>query len=1046
MESKPSTPARSAAGSNHGSPATNAASTKPVLTPRSKVKAMLAALDSDSDDTTHGIVMRSTVSTLPSLVNDTIADAMRRSTHSDEGDVSDVPLPRGRLATRLNLRIAKKALSFDGDSEADAASAYARVRRQLLANDPIETGADETNPGVTKHEAQPMQKRAFGRKKAQTWSENKTHIPGTTPGKKMPEISSPYPSSLPSGNLPNPGENDRPCDDEPDRPDEPSARFLALVTKKRAERKAQEAKKEQERLERCVRQQAHSSEPVSDVEADAEDVEGGRKFIQEARSIRRASKKAVEAINRETQRISRNMQLSHEAKTRKNITKEDLFKRLNFRPSPNATPESEPIDTTPHSGSLPTSEANFARSTPSIAPGSVNSSVHPSEEPAMVWQHATHVEKEALAMKAAPKLLFHIEEMSPLAGEEELPSLDTLLGTPPLMAKGKGKAYMSPIAAASMLPKSRTQNFTQPPIRVKAPHRFQVSVPDSDSDIELIPSDVKNNRALTIFDRTPQRQTQNNARSNIALRALAGLTSPSKKKDVKSLQTQGGMQITLQQRARLQARKERAERIQKLRDRGIDFETTAEREFYQMDVENLLEKARQENDELRKREKEAAKKEGGEKSGVNLDDSSGDESYFDAYDLDEGCEAAEAEKAEITDSGEERKEEEGEEEGEEEDEDEEQEEDEDEEQEEDDGGIRPDDSNVIFDNEADENSEDSEINRKQGHVDRGTVAGDGDSDIVEEQPRAAVSRRKRAVRVLEDDEKADGTLADPDSILYIGDKGKFAADADFAGREIVINPFANGASALKAPPMGLTQAFAATLADSQMNCSPDFDSSTTIVLVPESKLPIISTIPDEHSFVARSQSGPKDLPLSPARELGLLGSIASALDTEDFDTPDPTQDEGIQGISPFTQRFASIPPSTIDTLLLARPIAPHSPILERKGRLRRRGLLRHDSDNEDGTKETEIPDTTQKVRMDGFEAMKAWQQRTKDLGAFNKKKSDAKQMVEEQAEESEDEYAGLGGASDDESGGETDEEIQKMLNDEDVDIDERGVAAFHALV
>jgi len=53
-------------------------------------------------------------------------------------------------------------------------------------------------------------------------------------------------------------------------------------------------------------------------------------------------------------------------------------------------------------------------------------------------------------------------------------------------------------------------------------------------------------------------------------------------------------------------------------------------------------------------------------------------------------------------------------------------------------------------------------------------------------------------------------------------------------------------------------------------------------------------------------------------------------------------------------------------------------------------------------------------------------------------------MVEDQALESEDEYAGLGGASDDESGGSEDEELRRMIEHEDVEVDEGKLAAFYA--
>ena len=55
-------------------------------------------------------------------------------------------------------------------------------------------------------------------------------------------------------------------------------------------------------------------------------------------------------------------------------------------------------------------------------------------------------------------------------------------------------------------------------------------------------------------------------------------------------------------------------------------------------------------------------------------------------------------------------------------------------------------------------------------------------------------------------------------------------------------------------------------------------------------------------------------------------------------------------------------------------------------------------------------------------------------------------MVYEQAEESEDEYAGLGGASDGDESDAEDTELQKAIIDDDTpqDVDERALAAFYA--
>ncbi|KAK7215391.1 hypothetical protein V2G26_003394 [Clonostachys chloroleuca] len=85
----------------------------------------------------------------------------------------------------------------------------------------------------------------------------------------------------------------------------------------------------QEKLASELEQLDSDHSNVSDIEDD----EGGLKLTQGARPTRKASKKAVEDMNRETQRMARNMQLAHEAKTRKKISKSSLFERFNFRPA-----------------------------------------------------------------------------------------------------------------------------------------------------------------------------------------------------------------------------------------------------------------------------------------------------------------------------------------------------------------------------------------------------------------------------------------------------------------------------------------------------------------------------------------------------------------------------------------------------------------------------------------------------------------------------------------------------------------------------------------
>ena len=62
---------------------------------------------------------------------------------------------------------------------------------------------------------------------------------------------------------------------------------------------------------------------------------------------------------------------------------------------------------------------------------------------------------------------------------------------------------------------------------------------------------------------------------------------------------------------------------------------------------------------------------------------------------------------------------------------------------------------------------------------------------------------------------------------------------------------------------------------------------------------------------------------------------------------------------------------------------------------------------------------------------------------FNKRTSAAREHLDEQAYESDDEYKGLGGASDEDSG-EEDADLAEMIDTSDVKVDERKIAALFA--
>ena len=255
---------------------------------------------------------------------------------------------------------------------------------------------------------------------------------------------------------------------------------------------------------------------------------------------------------------------------------------------------------------------------------------------------------------------------------------------------------------------------------------------------------------------------------------------------------------------------------------------------------------------------------------------------------------------------------------------------------------------------------------------------------------------------------------------------------------------------------GMTQAFAATMAETQ----PEFagegesqeDSMAFMGPPPEPNVPLFAAqdslqlVPDSQDRMGEVQdtvpSHQIDLQFSQSQlQYDTLPATQLQREiTEISEIPDPTQDAGFTLSSPVPERFVTEPPSTVDTVIIpTAENADQAPLERKRGRLLRRKIEQPGSDQEDVN-----ADEIRQLPRDAFKAMKEKRKRKAEAEAFNKKKSEAKEMVEEQAAESEDEYAGLGGASEDESGGEEDENIKAMMDHGEVDVDEGQLAALYA--
>lgn len=1012
------------------------------LTPRSKVRATLAALDDDPEvpmpsmphnrDNGSDSPLPKAQETRESKYNKRYPDA------SGEGDSDDVNCgPKGRLAARLLRQKDFKRGEETGEG-VDLGNAYDRVKKQLLlkkkneevVHEPsvsVAIGFSEGEVGFSKGEegsnrlATPRRRRpaTFEPDSAQTPHRSRSSSGASSPGLVISPGTRSQPTAIKQA--PNSGNSD---DDLPSNP-LANADLLALVARKRAERQAKQAAEVRKKSEREARtEKLSNSKQVRDGTANTglfddvsdDDAVGERKLTQQARPTRKASKRALEEMNRETQRMSRNMQLAHQAKTKKKVTKESLFARFNFRTGADPTVKSgRAIESSITSSSTSGSDA---------APQPDNET--PPTSPASLGD---------LSLPGSRKVVDNTFA-EPLAGDvdEELPSMEDIMSQP-IKRPEKGRNAATE-GSADIFPdqgKGKYANIGHHLIRVRVPQgapwtRSPDADADTDSDLEIIPAATKFDRISDIFDRLPaQRVTE--GRSLQTLRALAHLTSPSKQgSKARASLTSAALDVSLQQRARQQAAQERAEKVQELKARGIIVQSAEERERDQAEVEDLLERARREGDEIQKREKDAAKKERrGNGENYGLGDSSDEDEEYQDDELDEADEPGEgisgSEEGDMNEDGEE-------------DEDI----DKDSGDEDEVGGVAVAVTEIgIRDQEADMH--------------------DDGSDKEEDLPEVNFVRNKRrskATRVIydEDDEDSSGSVENTPAMMP----------------EEARNPLVAGLSISNQAPMGLTQAFAATMADTQSQPISDNemtdgqnqeqDSLLFLPPMPEPDFPMLDRYVDQE-LIADSQGG-KTQEVTQAtpimREIDICYSQSqvrydSLNDTEALptgtqysDIPDPTQDVGFGMSSPIAGRFVSAPPSTQDTVLLTGVPRPDSIVVKRKGRLRRPTeavLVLSDVDEDDAS--SEQADNDFEISANVFDVRKnAARKSAPAQDAFDRKKSDAKGMVEEQAEESEDEYAGLGGASDDESAAEEDEEVRQMIDEGEVKVDEREIAAFYA--
>ncbi|KAL4960648.1 uncharacterized protein BDV14DRAFT_139369 [Aspergillus stella-maris] len=821
----------------------SAAGSPEILTPGKKIKAMLAAFDSDSDSDSeiqkqkatakqNMIPVKSTSPRPPKTQPVTTAFTM----DSDEGDEDededdDIVMPRGRMAARLQGgTVEQQPQERTGTESAfDRVSKILRAEKERPAEDKEDKDTlreafdDESDDDLP---AAGPRRRAQNREATRDADESDAESDRPQSRAYSPLFMSPAKSL-----------NGEPERRETDSGDEDAApkrnnRFLELVAQKRKEREEKERIEAENKAAKAKERQEANANMFSDDESADDAGSRRKKSPKQARPARKAGKKALEEMNRETQRMSRNMQLAHEARTKKKITKESFFARFNFmQPQQQTAPEQpgENSSTTAESQHSSDIEAQKDRETPQTSPA-----LPPADNPSKEQQ----------------------EEETPLPTFEDLMTQAAEDAKKPV--EEKTEQTSKPVTELSSIKKGKL------PLRV-APARVRLSreqvaryqKDESDSDLEIVTSPAKSRR-IAAFENLPARQVAEPA-SMFKLKALAQLKSPSRKS---ATMNSAELSASLLFQAKQQAGKERRERIEELRAKGVVIETAAERAAFEDQVENLLEKARKEGEDIAKQERAATKRENG-------DDDDDDSDFMLSGSEDEKGAAGE---------------------------DDEEDEDEDEE----------------GDEDEDEEMEDVEEAKKEGNLIDSEAGEDEDDDPDDEEavepPMEAevpTQRRKRPTRVVSDDEDEENEVQAPTTPAR------------------PVNPFANSVERPNIPvkpseaTMSLTQAFAGTLATTQ-----DMSQGDTIPQSLPEPMPMSpQTISDSQIVIKDSQehrAGSTD-PFGYWQPDARVSESPAHRSVSNFSQiPDPTQDAGFT-FSPFdpNKRFMEAPASTIETVLVS---------------------------------------------------------------------------------------------------------------------------------
>ena len=950
------------------------------------------------------MIFQESDSPTPSPVRSSDFDVFSRNASSQENGKTMSTSPERRVVTNTSSD------SDEEESDDEVRKPMGRAARRMLGGDQSPIRSPSQQPTATTEKAQT----------ASTESEDELYT--VTPKVDRRFRSQPpfVPASAARSTLfvspARSAQND--SDDElPTRPTGVKSKLAALVAEKRAERLEKEAEAE--------RRHQSSDLPDDFIEGPEEpaNLEVDRILSDAAKPTRKASKKALLEMERETQRMARQQALAHQMKTKKKFSTNDLFARFNFRQAVQ-TPTEQVADSS--GSSAPNSDAVDG-------PGREPPSTPPSSPPTPLDRQRALVELGALS-KMKPVREDSLQSLTEIEDDEELPDLSEIMSS---SRKAQAEELESTLAQDSA-----HQDVPKKGLKLARLGKKAMAPPQDDSsddDLEIVQDMPKH---LSVFDKAKGAMKKHNTDSRAIhrLKHLAhlggddGQTGRRKHGKARPSINPSALEAQLRMRAKEQARAQQAERIAELKAKGIDVQTSEEREREQEAFESLLEKARLDAVEIRKAEKAAAKAENGG-ADVSADESE-DEDYVDVSGSEDEQASAEKETNDMVDDAAEEDEEE-----------EEGEEDEVDEEELEDEEMGEDELAHPEDLETKETT--SEALTVEATPIKPTEA----SEHFSLSQTPVIGRKPRNSRVIADDEdESDDETSRPLPTITHTPAQTQGTDPFAAFNFGSAHP----ASSLMSP----TQMFNATMQTPSQDTQQESMDVLNHLVPPSSSArpsPTFAVQPqytqagDSQNYVIPSSQ----LPESQQVQLGWetqapetpVQSNHRGMSTNTADTPgwEPSQDPGLptawQAMPALAREdtLQTIPDEDTQSTVPLR-ISESPAAIPKRNRLIR-GHRPAVVDSDDDEVEVEAAQSVREEKKDAFREMARKRKEALSAEELADAEREAKQMMDEQAEESEDEYTGLGG--DDFVAPET-EEDREMIDSSLIDVDERQIAAHFA--